>query len=251
MADPTKQYTGEIHDDLKYWAAWLPGTLIKLGDCGSVDDHVFNRRSSLESFGISFQPEERGTPGDLKHESSSGVTIDFQATGENKAIPGLPAGAAGAGVTFSKESGVVFAAGQCVETQIGNLDQLASDLKERYNAGVFPGHYVVVTAVVSARSATVLISRSGNGAITLHANADVPLGDVIDLANVEAKFSISRTTNMATQYVAESNLTPLFRVMGFERKWWNGEPKNGLEELGAPDEAELSEADFAEYVVSR
>jgi hypothetical protein len=155
------------------------------------------------------------------------------------------------GLEFSRENGVVFAARNCVESQISDLDQLARELKRRYYEGAFPGHYVVVTTVVSAKSATILISRSREGAITLRANANVPIGDLLDLASVEAKFSATRSRNLSSQYVAESDLTPLFKVVGFERKWWSGEPKNGLEELGGDEDSELREASFDDYVRSR
>jgi hypothetical protein len=76
-------------------------------------------------------------------------------------------------------------------------------------------------------------------------------GRLIDLANVEAKLSAVRSRDLSSQYVAESGLTPLFRVVGFGRRWWWGEPKNGLEELGSDEDSEVQEASFDDYASSR
>ena len=105
-----------------------------------------------------------------------------------------------------------------------DLDGLARDLKERYKAQAFPANYVVVPSVISATSATVLISRSRKASVSLRAATDIALGGNPDLANIEAGLSVVKSQNLATQYVAQADLTPLFKVMGFAKNWYNGMP---------------------------
>ena len=260
MASAAEQYAREIHDELKYWTAWLPGSLVQLGDVGTVDDVIFNRRSSLAAFGVAFTPTQPASPGDLTHSSSGAVSLDFQATGQNQGVPGLPAGEAGVGISFSRDRAVVFAAVGTQQTEIADIVQLSRDLKDANRNRDFPAHYVVVTAVVAAASATVLIAQSEQASLTLKAGANAALGGIADLANADAHLSITSSRNMSTQYVAAKNLTPLFKVMGFRTHWWNGTPTT-FEALGAGGEPALSggeavlePADFdgyAKYVAER
>jgi hypothetical protein len=253
MASTVEQYARELHDELHFWVAWLPGTLVKPGDCGTVDNYVFNRRSSLESFGISLELGENGTAGNLTHQSKKGVSLTFQAAGENQAIPGLPQGQVGAGIEFSRENAIVFAARDCVEVEVADLDRLGRDLMQAHRERGFPAEYVVVTTVVKAAAATVLVSRTKKASATLRAAAAVPLGGLADLAAANAGLALARSENLATQYVAESALTPLFKVAGFKTQWWNGQPTGDLESLGGPDkplpenELQLIPADFEAY----
>lgn len=251
MASSADQYTREIHDKLHYWAAWLPGTLIRLGDCGTVDRFVFNRRSSLSSFGIAFDKDKRGSSGHLTHQSAKGVSVTFHAAGASQQVPGLD-GQAGASIEFKRNNAVVFAARDCVQAAIVDLDRLARDLKHAYFERGFPAHYVVVTSVVRAAAATVLVSQSRRGLATLRAAGHVGLDGLADLANADAQLSVVRSRDLATQYVAESDLTPLFRVMGFKTHWYNGMPGDELETMGGdallPNaDLDLMPADFNDY----
>ncbi len=253
MASSADQYAREIHEKLEFWATWLPGTRVKLGDCGTVDNFVFNRRSSLSSFGVEFSEDDRGGLGDLLHQSVNVVAVEFHVAGESQEVQGL-AGNAGATVKFHRGDAVLFAAKKCAQTEIADLNALERDLKAALKDRDFPAHYVVVTAVVRASSATVLISQGKGAGITLRAGADIGLSGIADLASAEAKLSVVRNHNLATQYVAETDVTPLFKVMGFGTNWYNGMPKQELESMGGDDTAglpdvnlDLSAADFDEY----
>jgi hypothetical protein len=244
MASIAEQYGREIHGQLGYWPAWLPGMWVKLGDCGTIDDFQFNRRTSLRSLGVEFEVEDRGTPGNLVHQSVRGVTIQFQAQGESKGIPGLAAGEAGVSIDFTRENTVVFAVRATRATAIADLDRLAVDLKAK--GRVFPPRYVVVTEVVAAGTATVLVARTSAGGFTLRAGADVPIAGIADLASAEARFAVIRNQNLATQIVAEEDLTPLFKAFGFGRRWFSGYPPEAFEAQGTEEDEDIADATFGE-----
>jgi hypothetical protein len=244
MPSIAEQYGREIHGDLKYWPAWLPGTLVKLGDCGTIDAFQFNRRTSLKSLGVDFEPEDRGTAGDLVHQSARGVTITFQAVGESRAIAGLAEGEAGVGIEFSRENTIVFATKGARTTAIADVDKLAADLKAK--GKLFPPRYVVVTEVLAASSATVLVARTSSAGVTLRAGAAVPIAGIADLANADANFAITRNQNLATQIVTEESLTPLFRLYGFGRNWFSGYPTDVFEAQGPEDEEDIADEAFGE-----
>jgi hypothetical protein len=254
MARAPELYGREMHDGLGFWATWLPGALVRIGDCGTVEDFAFARRTSLSSFGVSFQKREPISLGPLHHSSSEGVSIAFHtaASAAAEAIPGLPSGRAGVTIGFEREGGVVFAASSCQQTEIEDIDSLERDLQDAYLEHGYPANYVVVTAVVRANSSTVLVSSGRKASVTLAAGAD--LTEVIDLARADAGLSIARSRGLASQYVAEGEMTPLFKVMGFKRHWLTRTPTGDLEDLGSDEpelqkpELRLTEAVFEDYV---
>jgi hypothetical protein len=253
MAQAPELYGREMHDGLGFWATWLPGALIRVGDCGTVEDFAFARRTSLSSFGVSFQEREPTSLGPLHHSSSKGVSIAFHtaARASAEAIPGLPNGRAGVTIGFEREGGVVFAANNCRQIEIEDIHSLEQNLQTAYLERGYPANYVVVTAMVRASSATVLVSSGKKASVTLTASAD--LTEVIDLARADAGLSIARSRGLASQHIAEGEMTPLFKVMGFKRHWLTRTPTGDLEDLGSDepelqrDELRLDEAAFEDY----
>lgn len=96
------------------------------------------------------------------------------------------------------------------------------------------------------------VSSGKKASVTLAAGAD--LTEVIDLARADAGLSIARSHGLASQYVAEGEMTPLFKVMGFKRHWLTRTPTGELEDLGSDEpelqrpELRLGEAAFEDYV---
>jgi hypothetical protein len=253
MAQAPELYCREMHNGLGFWATWLPGALVKLGDCGTIDDFAFSRRTTLAGFGIEFEEREPESLGPLKHSSRKGVSVDFHAAGRaaTDVVPGLPSGEAGVTLGFDSRAGVVFAASDAVQVEIEDTAKLEGDLQSAYLEQGYPDNYVVVTAVVRAKSSTVFLSLAKNAKVTLSASAD--LTDLIDLARADVGLKVARSHGLATQYVAEGEMTPLFKVMGFKKHWLKRTPTGELEDLGTDEpelqeaELRLGEADFDEY----
>src|SRR5215217_9547053 len=60
-------------------------------------------------------------------------------------------------------------------------DSMSIDLLETHReSGAFPPNYVVVTSLITAKSAAVLIARNQNASITLKAGPDIALGGIAD-----------------------------------------------------------------------
>ena len=107
----------------------------------------------------------------LDFQSKQGVEIKAQAQGESRGIPNLPQGAAGAEISFSRENAAFVAALGVKEYQVSDQYGLQEELKELVRAAKFPPDYVVVTDIISARSATILISTGRGQSITIQADA--------------------------------------------------------------------------------
>ncbi|MEN6342441.1 MAG: hypothetical protein ABFC89_07755 [Methanospirillum sp.] len=203
-----------MHDEFELHAAWLPGTLIRLGDVGTVDEsNKFVRRTSLKNLGISFDTLD-GNPGmDYQFTSRRGVSVDAKAAGQ-ASIGTLKVADAGFSVRFSREKSTVFFANNVVEKTIDDLDSLTSDIASLYKkeGTTWKDTYVVVTKVICPESATILISRDSDASIDLKAEAQVPH---MNIASIDANFSVQSQAGLHTAIVATDRLTPLFEIAEF------------------------------------
>jgi hypothetical protein len=71
--------------------------------------------------------------------------------------------------------------------------------------------WVVITKVVKAHRATILLSGSTEAFVELRASGSVAAGNV-DLADLAVGFARARASGMAVNLVAEGRLTPLYEA---------------------------------------
>ncbi len=249
MSSPVRRYTDEIHAQFAYWATWLPSSRVEVGDLGLVQNRIFSPQTSLGELGVSFETVRSADLLDLQHASQNGVQITFQASGGNQAIPQVPQGKAGLQVAFSTTSGIVFVAKDGRERRIRNLDALASKLLDLINRGDVHREYAVVTHVVDAAAASVLISSSSDATFVVSAEADFKAG-LLDLANANVGLSRVSSKNMQTELIADQGATPLLKLAGFKKGgWFWGSPKvaplgfDSDDDPGELGELELTETD--------
>ena len=206
-------YLGEMHDEFELHAAWLPGTRVQLGDVGIVDAHnKFSRKTSLDKKGVSFETLEGQSLPDYVFTSAGGVSVLAKAAGEAK-IGTLDVADAGFSIQYSRGKSTVFRANQVLEHVIDDIDSLHSDILEKYKNGKWNEKYVVVTKVIQAESATILISRDSDAQIDLKAETEVPN---MNIASIDANFSVKTQKGLETQVVANKGLTPLFEIEEFD-----------------------------------
>lgn len=240
-----KNYNKEIHREFGYHATWTPGVPLKLGDVGVLVDGVFRQESTLADFGISdFNTRQGSVLEDYKFDSKSGVSIALKASGE--AAPAnsqLGEAEAGFSIDFSKDFAVVFRAHAPQEHVITNSAQIGAKIVELYEKGEWKKDYVVVTNMVQAASATVIISGEKGGHIDISASGKSEVAEA-DLANIDAGLDVKWSSNISEKIIAKSSTTPLYRLHGIKKGWFSGgkfialkaadglseEEKSGLEE---------------------
>jgi hypothetical protein len=242
------QYTSELRDKFGYLATWAPNVSVRLGDVGIIENRVFTLATTLERLGIHFDKRDSDGVADYEHVSSSSVSISQKAAGQVPAAGSvLSAAQAGISIRFGAENAVVFYAGECRESAIIGLDELAKEVIAKNEKGEWPSNHVVVTAVVTAATATVLISGGKDAQIDLVSEAS--LGpDGISLAKLGTGLSVASATNLATKIVASSSLTPLFRASGLHRTIFGGKrlQQRGGTEPHAPSQVDPVKFRFAE-----
>jgi hypothetical protein len=247
VTSSVRRYTDEIHSQFAYWAMWLPSSRVQLGDVGPVHDRVFSPQTSLTDLGVPFQTTRRAEILNLQYATQSGVQMTFQSAVGSQAIPQIPPGKAGIELAFGAAGGIVFVVKDGRERRIHDLDAISRKLLELIKQGDVPREYALVTHVVDAAAATVLISSSSNAKFIASADADFKAG-LLDLANAGVGFSRVSSKDMETELVADKGATPLFKLAGFKKGgWFWGSPK--VEQLGFEsddDPGELSELELAE-----
>ena len=218
MTSAEKQYTNEMKKKFGYYATWNPGLPLELGDIGTFDGNVFTHRSNLSEKGIEFEIREDNSRSELEHNSNGSVAITNKLAGK---IP--PPGSvladvdAGIIVEFSKENATVFKANNTTTPTIKDKDKVGDQVLELYNEGKWKKEWMVITELIVAESATVIISKKSNSKIELKANANIKL-PALDIADAKFEFSSAFARGLETKIITAEGLTPLFKVMGVKKR---------------------------------
>ncbi|MBK7214324.1 MAG: hypothetical protein IPH88_13700 [Bacteroidales bacterium] len=218
MASAQGQYTDELKRKFGYYATWNPGVPLKLGDIGTLKDNVFTRLSTLEDFKIKFdiRPDETKTP--LEHNSQGSVSVTTKLSGtvapQGSALTNLDAGII---VEFTKENSTLFKANNTTSPSIKDAIKLGNQILELYKKGKWNKNWVIITELVEAENATIIISNNSNGKIELKANANID-APTFDIADAEFKFSTQFSRGLETKIISAEGLTPLFKIMGIKTR---------------------------------
>lgn len=216
MAAPALAYVKDVNRRYrKYWPTWWPTTRLKIGDCGPLEDGVlFDRKRHATDFGVS-RAALRTLPAPrdplLLVRSSKAIRVKKRLRAGNILLPGIPEGEAGAQVTFLRENATFLAAVEVSERRVADKYKLEQELTALVQAGDFPPHYVVITDLVTARSARIFISSERGDSVTVSGELDAPLG----LAGIGAKLTTVVDNTVDLTFDGTRGVTPLYRPMGF------------------------------------
>ena len=180
------QYMNEMHEEFHYYATWEPGTPLSIGDVGVLNHNEFNREANLDDLNIKYQVLRDPSSNPLRYVSKGNTSIMTKIAGEANipGVKGLKVADAGVVINFKKEKGVAFEALGVTHQTIKNIIALKQDIINAYKEKKWQKEWVVITDLISAKSATVLISKAADASVELHAKADVP---DLSIANVDAK----------------------------------------------------------------
>ncbi|MDO8365505.1 MAG: hypothetical protein Q7T20_01825 [Saprospiraceae bacterium] len=218
MASAQEQYTDEMKKKFGYYATWNPGVPLKLGDIGIFKNNVFTRISDLESLQITFEHREDPTKTPLEHNSQGSVTVTTKVSG-TIAPQGSVLTSADAGiiVEFGKENSTLFKAYNTTTPSIKDTIRLGNEVIKLFKEGVWNKNWAIITELVEAENATIIISNTSNGKIELKANANID-APTFDIADAKFDFSTQFSRGLETKIVSAENLTPLFKVMGMKTR---------------------------------
>jgi hypothetical protein len=226
-----KQYLKEINKKFQYRATWEPGKTLRIGDIGILEKGIFSLRSTLEQEQIALQIRVDESEGSLKYTSEGSVEIKAKLAGEMSMPQSqLAKGDAGFAVQFKKQNAVVFTINGTKTYQIENTGQIEREVLQRFAENKWPKDWLIITELVEAKEATILISNAKDSQIELKANADISPSSELNIADAEFNFSVVSKRGLSTEIIAKEGVTPLYRVAGI-RKPLLGDPSLGSKEL--------------------
>jgi hypothetical protein len=215
MPAPAQIYQQEMHDNIGFFATWLPGDHLEVGDVGTFESGRFRKHASLSEFGLTLRVEKKGSPQNLQYTSRSGTNISINL--DAAADVGV-SGSAKIAIEFNQQGAFVFQAANVQKIELADKLRLADNIIkiEKWNL-----NWYIIDSIHIADCASIIISEDDAAGITLRANVDGDLGPV-PLADTAVQFSVSSSNGRMLQVVAGRDLCPLFSCIKVKETWFSG-----------------------------
>lgn len=215
MANPSKFYLQHMNDKTGYRATWDPGRPLKIGQIGKLDqNNVFNVFSSLEKEGIPIEVMSDPSAIAMDYTSHENINITAKLSGSAPIAGSVLSDVdAGFNFEFKSDKSIVFQTSGHKTHQITNLAEIENHILEKFDNGNWDRDWLIITQLVEADTATIIISNSSNGSLDLKAKASVAAGD-LKLTDASLGLTVAKEKGSTLKYIAQSGLTPLYRLMG-------------------------------------
>lgn len=195
-----------MHDNLGFFATWLPGDQIEVGDVGVIEGGRFRRETSLEELGIARVVAVGKASQDVQYTSTQGSKI--ATTG------GAAADVARAEISieFSREGAFVFHASGLRPHRLENRGAVAGEVVRLFGASKWMPEWFLVEAIYIAGCATIIVSEDKSASLVLVADAGVPIPGV-SLADPKVGLTASATRGRIVRILGGKDLHPLYSCL--------------------------------------
>lgn len=199
-----KAYTNAVKKNQKVlYGVWEPGFPVALGDFGVMEGNIFVRLGhigefeELQDFGIDVRIDP--TKDEKTFISEHGVRFELKPAFKGT-IEGVEVNAS-MDVVFSESGAVFFNAAGCRFEMVENKFELGQRLLalHKQDRKRWRKEYVVVTDLVRADRSLILVSESSDFAISLEAQANVPM---INLAEASLRLDVKAQQSNGYQMIA-------------------------------------------------
>ena len=232
-------YLKQIQEQFRYRPIWPPGKPLEVGLIGKIPRGIFTNYTTIEKE-LGVKPEIQSTykkDDVLEFETSGSVQSTFKLKGEATPANAQYLGQADAGVVIEFNAGdaVVFKLKGFHTHQIMNLAEIQEAVVAKYKARKWDKEYIIVTEVIEADNATILISKNSGAKVELAATADVG-GKELNIADASLGWEMKSERSMSTKVLAQSSITPLYLAMSVRKSWFGPpelEVKRSLKPEGA------------------
>jgi len=216
MASPAELYIKGVRAKTKYYAAWLPNAILKLGDIGILEGGTyFIPQTNLMNLGVNFSVIQGDSPMSFDLQSDRGVQTTNKIAGSiDPKAPNIPQAQAGVAVDFSATGAFIIKAPNTTQSIISDIVSLGIPILNLFKQGKWNKNWVVIDTLITAPSATIMISESSTGKIELTANAQIAAGKTVQLGDVNVDFGVSFTSGDVINMNAVKDITPLFKLFG-------------------------------------
>jgi hypothetical protein len=218
MSNSAQFYLDRIHNSTgHYRATWFPpdrpihiGDLVKINDEGGLSNW-----GSLKGLGI--EPEVEATPSSANMDLSYRRDVQIQPKLAGKVpLDGILSKAeAGINVKFNKGNEFIFEIAGYTTHVITNVAAIAVKVLELYKSGQWDKELLIVTELITADTATIIISGKGSSSLDLKLSADADIGDV-KLTDASLQLKTGSKTGDVSEFISLKGISPLYKVMGLK-----------------------------------
>jgi hypothetical protein len=156
MASPVRRYQQEMHENVGFFATWLPGDLLELGDIGTLVNGTFRKQSSFKEMGIAYEVSKFGASQNLQYTSRIGTAFSVDTSVDASAVIDVSAAIK---VEFSSQGSFLFQASDVRNRRLENIANLTNSLLEAWASGKWNKNWQVVESIREADCATVIVSE--------------------------------------------------------------------------------------------
>jgi hypothetical protein len=214
MASPVEIYQTEMHRNLGFYATWLPGDLIEIGDVGELQNGRFRRQTSLTDLGISYTTRDAGTPQNVQYTSAKGTKVGTGTSASAAGIAGVEIN-----IEFSADGAFVFHAMGLQAARLQELPAVGASVLAAYEEGRWRKEWLLVEAVHVADCATIIISQDNSASLVLTGSASGPIS-VLSLADPKARLDVASSSGKLVHVVGGRTLRPLFSCLRIEHSFF-------------------------------
>lgn len=217
MVSPVRLYQREMHGNLGFFATWLPGDPIEIGDVGLLEAGRFRRMASLKDLGIPCEVDVSSTQQNVQFTSTKGTRLTTSA-GAN--APTLVK--AEIKIGFSREGAFIFNAFKLRPRRLVNHSTVAEAILDAYRNHHWEQGWLLVETVHVAERATIVVSEDSSAELVLVADVAGAL-PTVSLANPRIGFTVASTRGKVVHIVGGRDLHPLYSCLRLKSTFF-GEP---------------------------
>jgi len=228
MADTAvKLFSKSFREQFNRLPVWTPGTDIRVGDIGIVDDGGWQKAGTLDQHGITFAP----SPGTAKVNYDLTTSRGVQVTTKLDAamtLEGVAPVNAGIGFRFASSGAFAFTAVGCVVTQMENLISVLQQMLTRAMHGGWNEKWVVATTAVAAKRS--IMAVSGSNASEANLDLGIDLSSITGTASVglgkaaaNAGFTVRK--EMAATFLALEPAVVMYEAWHIHMGLWSTKPE--------------------------
>src|SRR5262245_22302109 len=215
MTSPVRIYQAEMHHNLGFYATWLPGDPIEIGDVGVLLDGRFRRLSSLADLGIDYTTSEAGAAQSIQYTSAKGTKVG---TGASTSAAGIAE--VEINIEFSADGAFVFHAAGLQAARLQELPIIGESVLAAYKNGRWRREWLLVEAVHAADCATIIVSQDNAASIVLAGKASAPIA-ISSLADPQIRLDVSSSRGKLVHVVGGRALRPLYSCLRIEHSFFS------------------------------
>jgi hypothetical protein len=207
MGSPVKTYQAEMHENLGFYATWLPGDPIDVGDVGVFEGGRFRRETRLSDLKIPCKVSVAPTSTDVQFTSREGVQVSTLAGAAQAAVGELRMS-----IQFTGDGAFLFHASGLQMHRLENRPEVTAAVLGLYEQKRWKKEWLIVEAVHAALRTTILISEDRSAMVELAAKSELPV-PLTSLAAPETKLQVTATQGKIFQALGAADLHPMYSCL--------------------------------------